>query len=215
MFNKSCRWLDSNPGTDRAVNCTTTTAHFQPFWAAAIVAQLKEWSLPTLEDQLSNPIVTNFYWTFIYFKLYRVKKKERNGPFGAVAQLAVRFKSSHRKILFTINCIKSVMKRQKLRKEVWKGPIKKWKPWSSGYGRRLMFRMSWVQILSPYTGWTFFTYIGCKNCNDVCLKRPKINDKRGLGWPIFLKWPFNVKNCIVLLKFCSTVIRLSSDNFTS
>ena len=25
----------------------------------------------------------------------------------------------------------------------------------------------------------------CKNCDDVCLKRPKINDKRGLGWPIF------------------------------
>ena len=25
----------------------------------------------------------------------------------------------------------------------------------------------------------FFTYICCKNYNDVCLKRPKINDKRG------------------------------------
>ena len=24
----------------------------------------------------------------------------------------------------------------------------------------------------------FFTYICCKNCNDVCLKRPKINKKR-------------------------------------
>ena len=24
----------------------------------------------------------------------------------------------------------------------------------------------------------------CKNCNDVCLKRPKINGKRGRGWPI-------------------------------
>ena len=23
----------------------------------------------------------------------------------------------------------------------------------------------------------FFTYICCKNCNDVCLKRPKINEK--------------------------------------
>ena len=30
-----------------------------------------------------------------------------------------------------------------------------------------------------------FTYICCKHCNDVCLKRPKINDKRGRGWPIF------------------------------
>ena len=27
----------------------------------------------------------------------------------------------------------------------------------------------------------YFHYICCKNCNDVCLKRPKINDKRGRG----------------------------------
>ena len=33
----------------------------------------------------------------------------------------------------------------------------------------------------------FVTHICCKNCNDVFLKRPKINDKRGLGWPNFLK----------------------------
>ena len=25
------------------------------------------------------------------------------------------------------------------------------------------------------------------DCNDVCLKRPKINDERGRGWPIFIK----------------------------
>ena len=31
-----------------------------------------------------------------------------------------------------------------------------------------------------------FTHIFCKNCNDVCLKRPKLNDKRGRVWPIFL-----------------------------
>ena len=30
----------------------------------------------------------------------------------------------------------------------------------------------------------FFTLICCKICNDVCLKRPKINDNRGRGWPI-------------------------------
>ena len=48
--------------------------------------------------------------------------------------------------------------------------------WSSGYGRRLMFWRSWVQNLALYIGWTFFTYIWCKYCNDVCLKRPKIND---------------------------------------
>ena len=33
----------------------------------------------------------------------------------------------------------------------------------------------------------FLSYICCKNCNDVCLKRPKINNKRGRGWPIFFK----------------------------
>ena len=27
-------------------------------------------------------------------------------------------------------------------------------------------------------GLTFFTLICCKNCIDVCLKRPKINEKR-------------------------------------
>ena len=36
----------------------------------------------------------------------------------------------------------------------------------------------------------FFTLICCKICNDVCLKRPKINIKRGRGWPILktLAW---------------------------
>ena len=33
----------------------------------------------------------------------------------------------------------------------------------------------------------FFTYICCKNCNDVCLKRPKINDERVRDWPNFFK----------------------------
>ena len=32
----------------------------------------------------------------------------------------------------------------------------------------------------------FFTYICCKNCN-VCLKRPKINAKRGRDWPTFCR----------------------------
>ena len=41
-----------------------------------------------------------------------------------------------------------------------------------------MFQRSWGQFPALYTGWTFFTYICCKNCNDVCLKRPKINNKR-------------------------------------
>ena len=54
-----------------------------------------------------------------------------------------------------------------------------WEPWSSGYRRRLLFQRLWFQIMTaPHTR--------CKNCNDVCLKRPKINDKRGRCWHIFL-----------------------------
>ena len=59
-----------------------------------------------------------------------------------------------------------------------------------------MFRRSWVQILAPYTRWTFFTYICCKNYNDVCLKRPKINNKEA-EMAHFLKkvhWMRNLKN---------------------
>ena len=33
----------------------------------------------------------------------------------------------------------------------------------------------------------FFTYVCCKKRNDVWLKRQKINDKIGLGWPIYKK----------------------------
>ena len=46
-------------------------------------------------------------------------------------------------------------------------------PWSSGYGRRLMFQRLRVRILALYTGWTFFHIpICCKICN-VCLKGRK------------------------------------------
>ena len=53
----------------------------------------------------------------------------------------------------------------------------------SGYGRRLMFRRLWVQILAPYTGWTFFTFICCKI--ELCVGKDENKFKRGLGWPIF------------------------------
>ena len=33
----------------------------------------------------------------------------------------------------------------------------------------------------------FFTYICCKNCNDVCLKRRKINEKEAGVGPYFFK----------------------------
>ena len=56
-----------------------------------------------------------------------------------------------------------------------------YQPWSSGYGKRLKFQRSWVRFPALYTGWTFFTFICCKNCK-VCLKRPKINEKEaGVG----------------------------------
>ena len=47
-------------------------------------------------------------------------------------------------------------------------------PWSSDYGRRLVFQRSWVRIPALYTGWSqhFFAYICCKNCS-VCLKSRK------------------------------------------
>ena len=61
---------------------------------------------------------------------------------------------------------------------------------SKGYGFE-----SWHHILN----WHFFTFICWKNWNDVCLKRPKVNDKRGQFWPIknlFLeKIKISSKNC--------------------
>ena len=44
-------------------------------------------------------------------------------------------------------------------------------PWSIGYGRRLVFWRLWVQIPAPYTGWTFFTYICCKNSNKCLFEK--------------------------------------------
>ena len=40
---------------------------------------------------------------------------------------------------------------------------------------------SWHRILDGH----FFTYIRCKNCNHVCLKRPKINKKEAGVGPFF------------------------------
>ena len=40
----------------------------------------------------------------------------------------------------------------------------------------------------------FSTYICCKNCNDVCLKRPKINEKEAGVGPFFLKKEMIVVN---------------------
>ena len=46
---------------------------------------------------------------------------------------------------------------------------------------------SWHHILDGH----FFTYICCKNCN-ICLKRPKINEKEAEVGPLNKK-----KNCLI------------------
>ena len=55
----------------------------------------------------------------------------------------------------------------------------------------------------------FFTFISCKNCNGVSLKRPKINNKRGRGGPIFKYKPLkchtsNNLKLLVLSSDCLT-----------
>ena len=50
---------------------------------------------------------------------------------------------------------------------------------SCSKGRRFE---SWHRILDGH----FFTYYCCKNCN-VCLKRPKMNEKEAGVGPFFLK----------------------------
>ena len=44
-----------------------------------------------------------------------------------------------------------------------------------------MFQRLWVRIPAPYTGLTFFTCMVVKIV--IFFERPKINDKRGRGWP--------------------------------
>ena len=57
-------------------------------------------------------------------------------------------------------------------------------PWSSGYGRRLKFHRSRVQIPAPNTGWTwhFYTLICCTNC-IVCFKKTKNKRKEAGNGP--------------------------------
>ena len=64
-------------------------------------------------------------------------------------------------------------------------------PWSSVYGWRLMCVRSWVWIPAPYTGWTFFTLICCKNW-IAWLKRLKISKKEAGVGPFFWKKPLMI-----------------------
>ena len=52
--------------------------------------------------------------------------------------------------------------------------------WPSGQRRRVMIKRSRVKIPAPDTRWTFSHWIVVKNC-FACLKRLKINNKRGRG----------------------------------
>ena len=67
-------------------------------------------------------------------------------------------------------------------------------PWARGYGRGLMFWRSWVQILAPYTGWTFFSHL-CV-AKFYCLLKTKINEKEAVDGQIFNNslplWPIRV-----------------------
>ena len=100
---------------------------------------------------------------------------------------------------FGLNCFTTDKKQFILRQELW----------SSGYGWRLMFQRSWVWIPAPYPGWTIFHIFCCKNCNDVCLKRPKINSKRGQGWPINRQYILVKSSRTVILPPTASVLRLS------
>ena len=86
-------------------------------------------------------------------------------------------------------------------------------PWSCGYGRRLMFWRSWVQIPAPYTGWTlhFFTLTCCKNC-IACLKRLKINEKEAGILSIFLKNYGSTYAVSVVVWGCYQFILWTSDH---
>ena len=58
---------------------------------------------------------------------------------------------------------------------------------------RLSIWRSWVRIPAPYTGWTFFTLICCKNCIDVCLKK---TEKEAGNGPFLKSISFLLKKLI-------------------
>ena len=72
-----------------------------------------------------------------------------------------------------------------------------------------MFERSWVRILVPYTGWTFFTLICFKICIVVCLKIPKINEKEAGVGPFLQKnqiFPISDRRCISSSAKCDAKI---------
>ena len=49
-----------------------------------------------------------------------------------------------------------------------------------------MFCRSWVWLLAPYTGWTFFIFMCCKFVLLFAWKRPKINEREAGDGPLCL-----------------------------
>ena len=76
-------------------------------------------------------------------------------------------------------------------------------PWSSGYGKRLTSKGRGFEYRHRILDGHFFTYNCCKNCN-VCLKRPKINEKEAGVGPFIYKKTFvlpqhvSLHHCIIV-----------------
>ena len=56
-----------------------------------------------------------------------------------------------------------------------------WEPLSSGYGKRLMFRRSWVRILDWHEIFSHWFVVKIVTC---LFQKTKNKRKRGRGWPI-------------------------------
>ena len=86
--------------------------------------------------------------------------------------LHVRFTEPFSRVLLLVLCLKTNLDIGR-------------EPWSSGYGRRLMFQRLGVQIPAPYTGWTFSHLFVVKI--EKCVWKDENKWKRGRGWPVLKK----------------------------
>ena len=106
-----------------------------------------------------------------------------------------------------------------------------WLSWQSGCFR---FQRSAVRIQTPanfYRTFIIYCQLYCiektkikekeagngpffKDCNDVCLKRQKVNDKRGRGWSIFIKKSYSVCKigCLLILNPVCQVFKFVLSN---
>ena len=75
-------------------------------------------------------------------------------------------------------------------------------PWSSGYGRRLMFQSREFESQQYILDGHFFTYLFVVKF-VMCVWKDENKLKRGRGWPIFKKVLFNVRR----VKFVSNLLQ--------